>query len=100
MNKKIIKYSLIGLFAIFLILYFFGSNIYQNWTTEKKILTEEQIMKFEQDIKDGKEIDMDEYIVKEKSYDNTVTNINAKISNIIEESFKKIFKYLLKNIDV
>ena len=100
MNKKIIKYSLVAISIIFLVLYFFGGNIYQNWTTEKKILTEDQIMKFEKDVKDGKEIDLEEYVVKEKSYDNTVTNINKKISNIIEEGFKKIFKYLLKNIDV
>lgn len=100
MNKKTIKYVLIVLISIFLALYFFGNNIYQNWTVEKKNLTEEQIMKFEQDVKDGKEIDINDYVIKEKSYDNAITNINQKISNLIEDGFKKIFKYLLKNIDV
>ena len=100
MNKKTIKYVLILLLSSFLVLYFFGNNIYQNWTSEKKILTDEQIMKFEKDVKDGKEIDLDSYIVKEKTHDNVITNINQKISSIIANGFKKIFKYLLKNIDV
>ena len=82
-----------------LFLYFFGNNIYQGWITEKKDLTIEQIKKFEQDIENGVEIDLEEYIVKDKNFDNTITKINSKISNAIESSFKKIFKYLLKNID-
>lgn len=99
MIKKIVKYLLLIVISIFLILYFFGNNIYQGWITEKKNLTIEQIEKFEKDIENGVEIDLEEYIVKEKNYDNPVTIINSKISNVIEASFKKIFKYLLKNID-
>lgn len=100
MNKKIIKYFIIGILIVFLILFFFGSSIFKNKLTEKKDLTLEQIEKFEDDIKNGVEIDLNDYVVKDKSYDNSITNINRKISNIIEFGFKKVFEYLLKNIEV
>lgn len=73
----------------------FPSNL-----TLKRDLTVSQIEKFEEDIKNGIEIDLNDYIIKDKSYDNIITNTNKKISNIIETGFKKIFKYLLKNINI
>ena len=100
MNKKVIKYLLIIILGIFLLLYFFGNNIYQGSLTEKKILTEEQIIKFENDVKNGIEIDLNDYVVKEKKFDNAITDINRKISETINYGFKKVFKYLLNNIDI
>ena len=100
MTNKIIKFIFIVVILIFLLLYFFGSNIYQSQLKEKRDLTEEQIIKFEQDVKAGIEIDINDYIVKDKNYDNMVTNINRKISETINKGFKEIFKYLLKNIDI
>lgn len=99
MTDKLYKLFIVITFIMFLFFYFFGSNIYPNELTVKKDLTIEQINKFEQDVKEGKEIDINDYIVKEKDYNNTVTKINSSISSIIEFSFKKIFNYLLKNID-
>ncbi len=100
MNKNILKALIIGGFLLFLILYFFGSNMFQSDITLKRNLTISQIEKFENDIKNGKEIDLNDYIIKDKSYDNIITNTNNKISNAIESGFKKLFKYLLKNINV
>ena len=100
MNKNILKALIIGVFLLFLILYFFGSNMFQSDITLKRNLTISQIEKFENDIKNGKEIDLNDYIIKDKSYDNIITNTNNKISNAIESGFKKLFKYLLKNINV
>lgn len=99
MIKDIRKVLVIIIFVIFLFFYFFGSNIYQKELTEKKDLTIEQIKKFESDVKAGVEIDLNDYIVKDKNYDNNVTKINVTISNFIEKGFKKIFKYLLSGID-
>ena len=99
MSKKICKYFLCSLLLVFLLLYFFGSNIFPNRLTLKRDLTINQIEKFEEDVKNGKEIDLNEYIIKDKTYENLITKTNKRISNIIESGFKKIFKYLLKNID-
>lgn len=74
--------------------------MFQSDITLKRNLTISQIEKFENDIKNGKEIDLNDYIIKDKSYDNIITNTNNKISNAIESGFKKLFKYLLKNINV
>ena len=100
MTKKVSKLLLALLLIIFIIMYYFGSNIYDYKIIEKKNLTEEQIKKFENDVKEGKEIDLEQYVVKDKNYSNKVTRLNTKISNIIETGFKKIFEYFLKNINI
>ena len=99
MNKKILKYLIVILLSLFSILYYFGTTIFQNGLSEKRDLTMEQIAKFEEDVKNGVEIDIKEYVVKDKTYDNLITNINKDISKFIGKGFKKIFKYLLKNIE-
>lgn len=100
MNQKAFRFVIYVVLIIFLLLYFFGSNIYQNKLTEKRDLTTSQINKFEEDIKNGVEIDINDYLVKEKNYNNLITNTNNGISKLLERSFKKIFEILLKNVDV
>ena len=100
MRERIIKYVFISVIFIFLILYFFGGRMYEYRQQEKKALTEEQIKKFESDVKNGVEIDINDYVFKEKDYSNKIVEINDKISDIIEYGFKKAFHYVLKNINV
>lgn len=100
MNKKIFKYLSLVLLLGFLLLYFGGNNIFGNQLTYKRNLTISQIEKFENDVKNGVKIDINDYVVKDKTHDNIVTNTNKKISSIIEQGFKKIFKYFLNNIDI
>lgn len=100
MIKKCIKYLIIFILIVFLFLFNFGGLIYKNKITKKKELTEEQIKKFEQDIKDGKQIDIDEYVVKENNYQNRVTKYNSDISHMIEKIFRKLFEHFIKKIDI
>lgn len=81
-------------------MFFFGNTVFKYELTEKRDLTEEQILKFEEDIKNGIEIDIEDYVVKDKNYDNKITDVNKNISSIINYGFKKIFEYLLKNVEV
>lgn len=74
--------------------------MYEYRQHEKKVLTEEQIKKFESDVKNGVEIDINDYVFKEKDYSNKIVKINDKISDVIEYGFKKAFNYVLKNINV
>lgn len=100
MTKKIVKYIVVIIVIVFFLLFLVGNRMYKMELTEKRDLTEEQIIKFEEDVKNGVEIDMSKYIVKEKNYDNEITKINGNISSIISFGFKKIFEYFLKNINI
>jgi len=98
--KKVYKYFISILFLFFIFLYFFGGNIYGYKLTERKNLTIEQINKFENDIKNGVEIDLNDYLIKDKYYGNAITEINGNISHVINAGLKKIFQYFLKKVDV
>lgn len=90
MKYKIFKWSFMFLLVIFLTLYFSqltGYYEYQNY--QKMVMTEEQIMQFEQDIKDGKEVDIKDYVVNiNRDYDNSLSNLGMNISNIISNTVK------------
>lgn len=102
---KIFKKIFLGIFIGFSVLYFSQATGYYEYRLhEKVVLNQEQIEKFEQDIKDGKNIDIDEYTVEEvKDYSNSISNIGLKISDNIGETVKKsinsIFKYLSKMVE-
>ena len=90
MKYKIFKWSFMFLLVIFLTLYFSqltGYYEYQNY--QKMVMTEEQIVQFEQDIKDGKEVDIKDYVVNiNRDYDNSLSNLGMNISNIISNTVK------------
>lgn len=66
MIEKTFKYGCIGLVLLFFFFFFVGDIIYKNRLTTKTILTEEQIKKFEEDVKNGVNIDINDYVVKDK----------------------------------
>ena len=76
--KKIIKPIGIILIILFLSLYLssYNTSYYEN----KNILTEDAIKRFEKDLKQGKKIDVNNYIEKEKDYNNKVSKTTLKIS--------------------
>ena len=56
-------------FLSFMLIYFSeltGYYEYKNY--QKSIMTNEQIKQFEQDIKDGKEVNLDNYVVEKVNY--------------------------------
>lgn len=101
-NKiNVFKYSFMILLFSFTTLYIASYNGYYDYTNNKKvILTNEKIKEFEQDILDGKEIDIKDYIVKVENNDK---RLGLKISLFIEEKtnnlIKKTFKLLSKMIE-
>ena len=100
MIKRFTKYFTIVFLLFFLFIYFFGGNIYKYKLAEKTSLTLEQISKFESDVKNGIEIDLNDYVIKDKDYTNVITDINGKISSFINFGLKEIFKYFLKKVDI
>lgn len=102
--QNILKFSLISLFVAFLIIYFSGSGTYYESQLHKKtIFTEEQIKKFEQDVADGKDVSIEDYIDEKKNnYSNKTSQaglflskgITGYVKKGIEKSFKMIAKFV------
>lgn len=65
----------------------------------KTVLTDEAIIRFEKDLKNGKKINPSDYIIKEKDYNNKACKIGLKISKIIENSFKNGFHFILRYLN-
>jgi len=98
--ENIFKTFLIVLFIIFISLYISQSSGYYEYEQYKKVeLTKDQIKKFEKDIKDGKKIDVKDYIGEtKKEYGNKVSNAGLKISETIEEYVQKIINSSFETI--
>lgn len=103
--KRIFKSFVLLLFLGFTFLFFSSNNGYYEYQLkEKTFLTEEAVKKFEEDIKNGKNVDIDSYINKEdKNYDNGISKLNQKISNKISSLFsttlKCFFKYITSKLE-
>lgn len=104
-KNKIFKFIFMIFFMSFLVIYFSeltGYYEYQNY--KKTTLTEEQIKKFEQDVKNGKEVDINKYLEKEeKKYNNKLSSFSNKfsttISDIVQSGVDNTFKFLSKFVE-
>ena len=104
-NNKVFRFIFFIFFMSFVIVYFSeltGYYEYQNY--KKKTLTEEQIKKFETDVKNGNKVDINEYLVIDnQSYNNSLSKVTSKISDgiskIVKSAVEKTFKYISKAVD-
>ena len=105
MNKaKIFKTFKTTIYLIlvlsFLIIYFTSEAGYFDHIKSRRVsLTTEQIAKFEQDIKEGKEIDINDYYInKDDEYNNKFSKLGLTLSNKLREIIiavlNKTFKIL------
>lgn len=98
--KQIVKFLLLIIVVSFFCLYFTTMGGYYEYSLKQKnTLTEEAIQRFEEDVAAGKEIIASNYIEEEKNYNNKVSEITLKTSNIISNTFDKIMKYIFKKIE-
>ena len=98
---SIARVVLLILFLLFVGLYLVGnSNYYDYDTVQKTRLTEEQIEIFEEDVKNGKAVDVEDYLkINEKNYDNAISRATLTISNTISKSFDKALTYLFGKLN-
>ena len=94
--KRIIKLVFLILTIMFMILFLNRSN---NYYENEKILSQEAIEKFEEDLKEGKKINPSNYITPKKDYNNKASKIGMKCSNTIEKLVNKALKKILESID-
>lgn len=103
--KKIFNTIVFVLFTIYLAFYIASiSGYYEYQKSEENKMTEEKMKEFEEDIKNGKKVDIKDYLVSdEKNYDNKVTEIGNALSNFINDgitnSLEQTFKIVEKIIE-
>lgn len=98
--KKGIKIVFLSVVLIYLILYFsYKNGYYRDINEERKILTEEKIKEYEEDLANGVDVTQKEYVVIAPSYDNNLTRVFLKLSKTIENGVDKTIKYVFKKLN-
>lgn len=97
--SKFFKYLLLVLFMMyFAIFVMVNLGYYEYASYKKKVFTEDQIARYEEDIKNNVDIDIEDYLVDEEDFQDRPKRIGLKISEFISKSCKKsvseIFKFL------
>ena len=94
--KKIFIFLLISFSAIYLSE---ATGYYEVANYKKRVMTEDNIKKFEQDLKDGKNIDVKDYVLDDqKNYSSKISKLGNSMSNQIEKyvvfGLNNTFKFL------
>lgn len=100
-SSNIARITILILFILFIGLYLVGnSNYYDYEAASKTRLTKEQIKQFEQDVAEGKAVDVQNYLkLNEKNYSNPISDTALEISQTISKSFEKGLNYIFDKIN-
>ena len=95
--NKLLKILLL-LFVLFLIMYISKeSGLYEFKTYTKTRLTNEAILKFEKDVEDGKDVNIEDYLSnKNHDYSNFFNKSGTEVGNLIEKIMNNGIKKTLK----
>ena len=100
MDKKIFGIIFFILFLAFFISYIaISSGYYEYELQHRMVLTSEAMKKFEEDVEEGKDVSLEEYVIpNSKDYTNTLTNSTNKVAlgvnNALKKGIEKIFKVI------
>lgn len=92
-HKKLIQFLFGIVFIIFLCSYFVErSGYYEYHLGNQKRMTDEAISQFEQDVKNGKEIDLNDYLEDTKiDYSSRLTRTTTDVSIKLNQYLKRFF---------
>ena len=94
---RIFLFTMLILFTTLYITQALGYYEYSNHKTNR--LTEEAVERFEQDIKDGKQVKASDYIKKDNDYNNNISKFGIKVSNIVGDMFDGVMKIIFKQVN-
>lgn len=103
--KKIIKFVVISVVMVFFCAYVIESSGYYEYNlSNKRNLTQEQIEQFEKDVKQGRDIDINDYMTDSTvDYSNKLTKATTKISlginDYLKSKIKSIFSILNRMVE-
>ncbi len=100
-KKNPLVIIVIVLFGCYMSLYYLSINGYYDYKEYNKMtLTKDAMKQFENDVKEGKNISINDYITEYKDYSNSVSNFGLKTGESIEKVINKglggVFKILSK----
>lgn len=99
MYKNLFVFFMTILVVLFLGLYISQMTGYYSYQESKKTqMTENAIKRFEQDLKDGKEINVKDYLEEEANYSNALSTLGMKTSRMIETLFDKTMNAIFNGI--
>ena len=100
-KKNGIRILLFTTFFLFLALYMTQETGYNEYNQAKRTaLTDYEISLFEQDLKEGKEINPDKYLKnQEKDYNNRLSKMGFFLSQEIEKTFQKGMNAFFKMLE-
>ena len=99
-KNSIYKFIFMVLFLSYLVIYCAELAGYYEYQNHKlATLTEEQIKQFESDVAAGKEVDINQYLVKDdRVYNNNLSKLSSKLSNgisiVVQKGVESTFKFL------
>lgn len=98
--ESIFKFILLCFIICFLVILFAGkTGYYEKKLRDNSILTEEQIKKFEEDLKKGKNVDISNYVINEnKDYTTKLTSDVYSVSLKLEKTIDKIVKFIFNEV--
>ena len=104
-KNKIFKFLIVLLFIIYITIYISEKTGYYEYKNyQKTILTKEQIVKFEDDVKNGKNVKLNDYVVNtNKNYQTRLSKMGNGLSELISKMINKgidsCFEFLNKLVD-
>lgn len=91
------KIIFISLLIVFMCLYFMNMVGYYDASRNRMLLTEEKRRQFEEDVSEGKEIDIKDYFEDQnKDYSNNFSNVSLKISDGVDMIVNKGLRGTMK----
>ena len=97
-KKKIFKVIFTYFFIAFIISYIIEKTGYYEYNLQNKtIMTNESIREFEKDLREGKDVTKEDYLVTtEKDYTSALTNTTNKVSIKVNKLLKKAVEGVFK----
>lgn len=99
-KKKIFRVLFFLLFLFFLIGYIIERTGYYEYKLQNRtIMTNEAINRFEEDVREGKNVSIEDYVVDtEKDYTSTLTRntnrVSMKVNVVLKKGIESVFKVL------
>lgn len=98
--KNIVRFVGIIILILFFALYFGQfTGYYEVSKTKRNTLTNDAIERFENDVREGKEILASNYLEQEKNYNNNLSRMGLGLSRLISEGFDKFMNAVFREIE-